>query len=58
MMFGNRKKFKISTLKISSFITSTRELRGGAALTFQADCPYFKTQPKTCVESVDWCWTP
>lgn len=53
------KKLKINDLKVNSFVTSINKLRGGAAApTFNVNCPYFKTEPKTCVESVNWCWTP
>ncbi|MBL6445495.1 pinensin family lanthipeptide [Fulvivirga sp. 29W222] len=53
-----KKKLKINDLKVNSFVTSMKEVRGGAVATLNVDCPYFKTQPKTCVESVNWCWTP
>ncbi|MGB3179943.1 MAG: pinensin family lanthipeptide [Cyclobacteriaceae bacterium] len=55
-----KKKLNITDLKVKSFVTEskTADIKGGADNTAFPCGVYFRTEPKTCVESVNWCWTP
>ncbi|MFA0963217.1 hypothetical protein AB9P05_15545 [Roseivirga sp. BDSF3-8] len=61
-----KEKLSIVSLKVESFITNTSKVRGGAELPGDPNettdvfgtCGYFTTEPKTCQDTVNWCWTP
>lgn len=62
-----KRKLSIVSLKVESFVTDTKAHILGGAQTFecpdsttdvQGTCGYKTTEPKTCVDTYNWCWTP
>ncbi|MGB3179942.1 MAG: hypothetical protein WBB45_01030 [Cyclobacteriaceae bacterium] len=63
-----KEKLTIVSLKVESFVTETSDrIMGGVKETtnctqpttdVQGTCGYKTTEPKTCVDTYNWCWTP